>query len=164
MELLEGLDVEKEVEDPYDEYEGMNRLEMVQLLKSKEKKEAEPPPPLALPAPPQPAPPQPAQPARPRLPSPPAMLQAEDSLHVRVRQIQVSRSLLPLLQIHIKISQNAVILCHCCCCCCFLSQRGTPSMMAKYKSGMRKGWKTYIFKISNKTHIQYLDKNTVRRL
>ena len=37
-------------------------------------------------------------------------------------------------------------------------------MMAKYKSGMRKGWKTYIFKISNNTHIQYLDKNTVRHL
>ena len=121
MELLEGLDVEKEVEDPYDEYEGMNRLEMVQLLKSKEKKESEPQPPLASPAPPQPA-----QPAQPRLPSPPAMLQAEDSLHVRVRQIQVSRSLLPLLQIHIKISQNAVILCHCCCCFFFCHREEHP--------------------------------------
>ena len=79
MELLEGLDIEKEVEDPYDEYEGMNRLEIVQLLKNKEKKEAEPPPPLAPPSPKQP-----------QLLSPPAMLQAEDSLQMRVGQIQVN--------------------------------------------------------------------------
>ena len=30
-------------------------------------------------------------------------------------------------------------------------------MMAKYKSGMIKGWKPYIFKIANATHIQCLD-------
>ena len=35
-------------------------------------------------------------------------------------------------------------------------------MMAKYRSGMIKGWKPYIFKISNSTHLQYLDKSTVR--
>ena len=33
-------------------------------------------------------------------------------------------------------------------------------MMAKYKSGMRRGWKPYIFKMTNNTHIQYLDPKT----
>ena len=37
-------------------------------------------------------------------------------------------------------------------------------MMAKYRSGMIKGWKPYIFKIANNTYIQYLDKTTVRRV
>ena len=33
-------------------------------------------------------------------------------------------------------------------------------MMAKYKSGVRRGWKPYIFKITNNTHLQYLDPKT----
>ena len=87
MEILEGLDVEKEVEDPYDEYVGMNRLDMVRhMLKIKGKEEAE-----GLPQPP-PLPPSPRQSSvRPRLPSP---LPADDfssPLQMRVGQIQVSR-------------------------------------------------------------------------
>ena len=33
-------------------------------------------------------------------------------------------------------------------------------MMAKYKSGVRRGWKPYVFKITNNTHLQYLDPKT----
>ena len=87
MKILEGLDVEKEVEDLYDEYEGMNRLDMVHhMLKIKGKEEAEGLPQLP------PLPPSPRQSSvRPRLPSP---LPADDfssSLQMRVGQIQVSR-------------------------------------------------------------------------
>ena len=85
MKILEGLDVEKEMEDLYDEYEGMNRLDMVHhMLKIKGKEEAE-----GLPQPPPPSPRQSS--VRPRLPSP---LPADDfssSLQMRVGQIQVSR-------------------------------------------------------------------------
>ena len=84
MEVLEGLEVEKEVEDPYIVYEGMNRLDMVRLM-LKEKEEVEGPPPPPLPPPP------PKLSAR---RSSPAMFQAEDSLQMRVEQIQVS---IPLL-------------------------------------------------------------------
>ena len=80
MEVLEGLGVEKEVEDPYDEYEGMNRLDMVRhMLKTKGKEEAEGPPPLPS--------------ARPRLPTPTSGEDSGSSLQMRVRQIQVSFAL-----------------------------------------------------------------------
>lgn len=36
-------------------------------------------------------------------------------------------------------------------------QTGAASMMAKYKSGVIKGWKPFIFKIANTTHIRCLD-------
>ena len=80
MEVLEGLGVEKEVEDPYDEYEGMNRLDMVRhMLKIKGKEEAEGPPPLPS--------------ARPQLPTPTPGEDSSSSLQMRVGQIQVSFSL-----------------------------------------------------------------------
>ena len=76
MEILEGLDVEKEVEDPYDVYEGMNRLDMVRhMLKIKGKEEEGPPLPPS---------------ARPRLPSPTLGEDSSSSLQMRVGQIQVS--------------------------------------------------------------------------
>ena len=83
MKILEGLDVEKEVEDLYDVYEGMNRLDMVRhMQKIKGKEEAEGLPQLP------PLPPSPRQSSvRSRLPSP---LPANDSLQMRVGQIQVS--------------------------------------------------------------------------
>ena len=86
MEVLEGLDVGKEVAHPYDVYEGMNKLDMVQhMLESKEDVES----PLLL----HPLPPSPAElPARPRLPSY-QIFQGEDtsySLQMRVGQIQVN--------------------------------------------------------------------------
>ena len=81
MEVLEGLGVEKEVEDPYDEYEGMNRLDMVRhMLKVKGKEEAEGPPPLPS--------------ARPQLPTPTPGEDSSSSLQMRVGQIQVSFSLM----------------------------------------------------------------------
>ena len=80
MEVLEGLDVEKEVEDPYDAYEGMNRLDMVRhMLKIKGKEEAEGPPPLPS--------------ARPQLPTPTPGENSSSPLQIRVGQIQVSFSL-----------------------------------------------------------------------
>ena len=80
MEVLEGLDVEKEVEDPYDVYEGMNRLDMVRhMLKIKGKEEAEGPPPLPS--------------ARPQLPTPTPGENSSSPLQIRVGQIQVSFSL-----------------------------------------------------------------------
>ena len=89
MKILEGLDVEKEVEDLYDVYEGMNRLDMVRLMqKIKGKEEAEGLPQLP------PLPPSPRQSSvRSRLPSP---LPANDSLQMRVGQIQVSSPPPPL--------------------------------------------------------------------
>ena len=100
MKVLEGLDVEKEVEDPYDEYEGMNRLDMVRHM-LKIKGEAEGPPQL----PPLPPPsPQPSE--RPRPPSPPPAEDLSSSLQMRVGQIQVSRPLSSCIM----LSYNAVLL------------------------------------------------------
>ena len=77
MEVLEGLDVEKEVEDPYDEYDGMNRLDMVRhMLKMQGKEEADGP--------------SPQPPERRWLPPPPPAEDFSSSLQMRVGQIQVS--------------------------------------------------------------------------
>lgn len=83
MDILEGLDLEEEVEDPYITYEGMNKLDMVQFMLEKKKKEAaeaQPPPPSSRPLP---AIPPPSSPGERRVEEP-------SHLQMRVEQIKVS--------------------------------------------------------------------------
>lgn len=90
MEVLEGLDMNKNIEDPHNLHEEMNRSDMKNTLKKKEMEGQRPLPPLpplhSLPLPPSKIPAQ---------PSLRAMFQAKDSsssLQMRVEQIKVSIS------------------------------------------------------------------------